>query len=52
MYGIYILEKMSQSNSPAENVSPPIINEDKKSIQEEEREKILNVENEHKNAIG
>ncbi|KAH1028320.1 hypothetical protein HUJ05_001685 [Dendroctonus ponderosae] len=39
---------MSQIESVQESLTP-VINEDKKSIQEEEREKILNVENEQKN---
>ncbi|XP_066246878.1 neurotactin [Euwallacea similis] len=42
---------MSQTEQSTEENVSPTATEDKKSIQEEEREKILNVENEQKNSI-
>lgn len=43
---------MSQTEPAQESLTPAILTDDKKSIQEEEREKILNVENEQKNTTG
>lgn len=42
---------MNQMEAATEEFTPISLTEDKKSIQEEEREKILNVENEEKNGI-